>query len=289
MARKPVTKTAPETEVVSQTTAITNWDEELERQAEVAAGMEANSGGGQFFSMKAGVLSFNDMALPGNQMAVVIVDSVLENVFYEGKYDSENPTPPTCFAFGRDDLTIAPHETVTAKGQDQHTNCQGCPMNAWGTADQGRGKACRNTRRLGLLPAGTLDPQTGRFEAFSDVEQFATGPIGFMKLPVTSVKGYATFVKQVAGALKRPPHGIFTRIRVIPDTKTQFKVIFEPLGPIPGALMGAVMGRNEETKAVIEFPYSLEQEEKAKPAPKGGRGKPAAAAPKRPPVKGKKY
>ena len=36
----------------TQTTALVKWDEELAKQAEIAAGMEANTGGGQFFSTK---------------------------------------------------------------------------------------------------------------------------------------------------------------------------------------------------------------------------------------------
>ena len=62
-------------------TAITKWEEELAKQADVASAMEANAGGGQFFSLKSGILSWQDAPLPGNQMAVIIVDGILENVF----------------------------------------------------------------------------------------------------------------------------------------------------------------------------------------------------------------
>jgi hypothetical protein len=279
--------------VQSASTELTNWDEELARQAEIAAGMEANTGGGQFFSVKGGILSFNDAALPGNEMAVVILDSILENVFYEGEYDPDNPTPPTCFAFGRDEAEIAPYPAVVERGQAQNEQCTGCPMNAWGTADKGRGKACRNTRRLALIPAGAFDAQ-GRFTPNDDKAHFATSAIGFMKLSVTSVKGYATFVKQVAGALRRPPSGIFTRIKVVPDAKTQFRILFEVLGEVPRELLTPIMKRRDEASATIEQPYSLDVEERPEPAARGRGGK--AAANVRPPVKkagaavkGKKY
>ena len=86
-----------------QTTALVTWDEELARQAEIAASMEASAGGGQFFSTKGGILSWQDSPLSGNQMAVIILDSILENVFYEGHYDPDAPQSPTCFAFSRDE------------------------------------------------------------------------------------------------------------------------------------------------------------------------------------------
>ena len=58
-------------------TAVANWDEELAKQAQVAAAVEANTGSGQFFSVRGGILQFDGAPLPGNQAAVVIVDSII--------------------------------------------------------------------------------------------------------------------------------------------------------------------------------------------------------------------
>lgn len=272
-----VTKKQP----ASKSTALVKWDEELAKQAEVAAGMEANTGGGQFFSLKSGILSWQDAPLPNNQMAVVILDSILENVFYEGKYDPDTPQGPTCFAFGREEKTLAPHTIVIEAGNAQcgaSGLCDGCEMNEWGSSDVGRGKACRNTRRLAMIPAGTFN-QADKFELIEDEEHFASTAIGFMKLPVTSVKGYASFVKQVAGALRRPPFGIVTKVKVVPDPKSQFKVVFEPIMNLPDELMSAIMQRHEEAKSTIDFPYQPNDEEAAPPPPK--RGSRAAQKPAR--------
>lgn len=267
----------------SKSTALVKWDEELAKQAEIAAGMEANTGGGQFFSTKGGILSWQDAPLPGNQMAVIILDSILENVYYEGRYDPDVPQGPICFAFGRDEKTMRPHQIAIDAGGHQHDQCAGCPMNEFGSAETGRGKACRNTRRLAMIPAGTFS-QAGKFELFEEEEHFASTTIGFMKLPVTSVKGYSSFVKQVAGALRRPPFGIVTKVKVVPDPKTQFKVIFEPIMNIPDELMGNIMQRHEEAKSIIDFPYQPNDEESA-PTKRGSRAgqKPASKA------RGRKY
>lgn len=257
-----------------QTTAVANWEDEMARQAEIAAGMEAHTAAGAFFSVRAGQLSFDGAPIPGNQMAVVIIDAILENVFYEGAYDADNPAPPTCFALGRDDAEMAPHETVVEAGQAQNETCRGCANNEWGSAERGRGKACRNTRRLALIPAGTIDVSNGRFSPFVDADHFETAAIGYLKVPVTSVKAYATYVKQVAGALRRPPHGVFTRVRVVPDASTQLKVLFEPLDAVPPGIIPVLMKRHEEAKAVIGFPYQLsyDQPETERPAPSRSRG-----------------
>lgn len=265
-------------------TAVAKWDEELARQAEVAAKQEESTASGQFFSLRGGVLTFNDAPLPNNEVAVVILDHLLENVYYEGAYDPDDPSGPTCFAFGRSDDEMTPHQKVIDADQFQADACKDCPNNEWGSAETGRGKACRNTRRLALIPAGNFNSKTGEFEEFDDPEHYESAAIAFMKLPVTSVKGYAAFVKQIASALKRPPHGVFTKIKVVPDASTQFKVTFEALGQVPNELLGAIMPRHEEAQGVIEFPYELdsEREEPKKPThgkkaptkkPARGRGK----------------
>jgi len=249
---------------------LANWDEQLAREAEAAAKLEANAGGGgQFFGLRSGVLTWQDAPMPNNEMAVIIVDYVLENVYYEGAYNPDVPQPPTCFAFGRDEKELEPHVIVRDAGQAQSNDgCRTCEHNEFGSAERGKGKACRNTRRLALLPAGSFDRQ-GRFEPISDVEHYETSQIGYMKLPVTSIKGFAGFVKQVSGSLLRPPHGIITKVRVVPDAKTQFKVLFEAIDKVPNALMGAVMKRREEIAQEIEFPYPLELDA---PPPKQARG-----------------
>lgn len=272
--------TAKKSAAKKPSTALATWDEQLAAQAEVAAGMEESTASGQFFSMKSGILSWNDAPLPGNQMAVVILDSILENVFYEGAYDPDVPQGPMCFAFGRDDKTLAPHQIVVEAGNQQcgaSGLCDGCDMNEFGSAETGRGKACRNTRRLAMIPAGYFDVN-GKFVMQEDEEHYKSSAVGFMKLPVTSVKGYAAFVKQITGALKRPPHGIITKVHVVPDPKSQFKVVFEPIMKMPDNLMEAVMGRHEEAVAVIDFPYTPNEEE-VKAPPKRAKASNKAARP----------
>lgn len=261
------------------TTAVVKWADELAKQAVVAAAVEESTSTGAFFSLKSGILSFGGNPVPNNEMAVVVVDSVLENVFYGSEYDPDNIESPICFAFGRDEKTIEPHKIVVEAGNSEagaSGQCAGCPNNEWGSADRGRGKACANKRRVAMIPAGTIEG--GKFKAFTKPEQFETSAIAFMKLPVTSVKGYATYVKQIAAGLKRPPHGIFTKVSVRPDPQSQFKVVFEPLAEVPDELMGAVMARHKEAVATIETPYSVPSDEpKAAPAGRGAKAPKDAA------------
>jgi hypothetical protein len=119
-----------------QTKALTNWEQEMEAQAVAAVGQEqtAGSSGGRFFGMRAGQLTFDDATFPGNQIAVVILDSVFENIYYEGTFDPESKNPPTCYAFGRDAETMGPPKEVDEYDEFERQNdiCKTCWANEWG-------------------------------------------------------------------------------------------------------------------------------------------------------------
>jgi hypothetical protein len=131
---------------------------------------------------------------------------------------------------------------------------------------------------LMMIPAGTFD--NGRFKPFTKEDQFKDSQMAGLKLPVMSVKGFASYVKQAAAALKRPPYGLFTKVSVVPDTQSQFRVNFEVLSEVSDDLMGIIMARREEALAVIETPYAPWQEQEVH-TPKG-RGASAPKAAKNP-------
>jgi len=240
----------------SESTALINWEERLAEEAKIAAEIEKNTGGGRFISTQSGVLSIGKIPLPGNQMTVVMLDCVFENILYVDGYDVDNIRPPSCYALARVDTDLKPMPNVFAAGQQQHEICNGCKQNEWNSADKGKGKACGNKRRIALIPAGTT-LANGVFTPFTSINEFLGSPIVYIRPPVTSVIHYANFVKQVSGVLNRPPHGIFTKISLTPDPKTQFKMNFEVVDKVPVEFMGAVYKRREEAMRDIMFELDL--------------------------------
>ena len=258
------------------TTQVNTWEKELTEQAQAAAEQEKNTVVRQFLSFRGGI-SLNGQQMPNNEVAVIILDGIMENVYYSGRFDKDNPAPPACFAFGRDEQAMQPHEL---SGKPQCEQCKDCPQNAWKSAikedgTQGKGKACRNTRRLALIVAGSF--LNGQFQQVADLEHFESAKIVYAKLPVTSVKAYAGYVKAVASMdLPRPPHAVFTRLRWVPDGKNQFAIQFEALSIVPNNLMQIIMDRHAEAMGEIEFPYQ-QQIEPAVPVQVAGGKKPVAA------------
>jgi hypothetical protein len=255
--------------MVARSKQLTKWDEELAKYAQEAAATEAAAGGsGQYFSLKGGILSWQDEPLPGNQMVVVVLASMFENVWYHGEYDPDVRENPTCFALSNEYADLTPHENVVEAGQAQSLECKSCELNKYGTADKGRGKACRNTRRLGMIPAGTIT-KTGSVSLFKKQEDFTGSAIGYMRLPVTSVRNYGAYVSQLNALLKRPPFAVATKVTVVPDAKTQFAVNFEVVETLGDDFIEGVMAKREEAEAGIAIPYEVgeaETEEKPKPA-----------------------
>jgi hypothetical protein len=248
-----------------KTTAMAQWDRELAELANEAADQEAGTGGGSFFSLRGGQLTFDGAPVPGNEMAVVVLDSVMENVYFEGDFDPDNPAGPKCYAYAREESALKPHEAVKSPQSEQ---CSDCPHNQWGTADRGRGKACKNRRRLGVLSGGTIT--RGDVELEEDPDHFARAELGILPLPPTSLNSWGAYVKSLA-VTKRPPLAVYTRVSVVADPKTQFKVQFELIQTVPNEIVAVLLKRNKELRETngLDFPYP-EREEVSAPAPKKG-------------------
>lgn len=272
MATKPSTTKAP-------TTQMNTWEAEMAKAATVAAKAESKSIDRPFISMGSGKMSLggSDFPLDGNghpHAAVIVLDQIHANLYYAGPYDANNPTSPDCYAYGAVDEVgdvigvdtwdsrgeLAPHKSCPNR---QHTDCATCPWNQFGSAPQGKGKACQNTRRVGLIPAGTF--VDGRFQAYTKVDQIENAQVAWVKLPTMSVKGFSTFITTVANALSMPTWGIFAELIRVPDAKAQYVANWQALGKIPNALMEAVYKRFKEVREDIAFPFAPKSE--AAPAP----------------------
>lgn len=243
-------------------TSLAKWDEELARRANIQKGMEKNTGleGANFISLRGGVMMYKDKPIPGNKLNVIVLDAIMENKYFPNKFDPAAKESPACYAFGRDEDTMAPHKNAEAP---QHSACAGCPLNEWESSDTGRGKACKNGRRLALITEG-------------DLKNIEDAEVAYIAVPVTSVRGWAQYVRSVGEQVNRPTMGVVTELSVVPDQDTQFKLQYKFVGKIEDRAtdfdVEALMQKADEVAGKIDFPYP-------KNAPKSERaGKGAGAA-----------
>jgi hypothetical protein len=254
----------------STSTALTIWEQEMAEAAVAQGSTEVHQGGFKAISLRGGMLAIDDQVVEGNEMRVIILSGIHENQLYAGAYDPDEKSTPICYAFGKFEDDMVPHE---AAPEPQHQNCEECEHNQWGSADKGKGKTCKNVRRLVCITEDALESAAALEDAEARV----------LKLPVMSVKNWTAYVKNVlAEEIKRPSWGVVTSIKLVPDPKSQFRVQFkfEELVNFDEALYTVMKKRAalaEET-SMTAYPVYEPEEKPAKPARKTIPIKRAAAA-----------
>lgn len=210
-------------------------------------------------SLKSGVMNIGGDAVPGNNMDVIIVGGAFRNVLYLGQYDPNNIVNPNCFALADEEEELQAHENVpddavpgdSDKTAREHPRaCTGCMYNEWGSDLRGgRGKQCKQTRRLIVMPANVLDEE-------DPVEAIVKSEMAILDIPVTSVKNYSNLVNSLSATLGLPVWAVITNVLVTPHPKKQFEVTFTPLQPAGGAdIIRALQKRREEAMRLALVPY----------------------------------
>lgn len=247
-----------------------DWEARMRADAEKYEEAEKNVGVGQFMSIRGGVLQFQQTPVPGNKMRAVILHSILANAFYVGEYDPNNPQAPVCYAFAETEEEMAPHADAPDK---QHEDCASCPNNKFGSAEKGRGKACKNGRRLAVIHA----------DALADPAGIKDTTVAILGLPPTSLPSWASYVKSLKGVTGRPIYGVVTEIAVVPDPKNQFKVTFTLVDKITDKkVLGAVYAKHVEQLESLAFPFPANDDSPKrggakKKAPPKNKARPAPA------------
>ncbi len=134
----------------------------------------------------------------GQEIECVVLDFVTHNLFYDRAYDPKNPIPPACFAIGPEPSLLVPSKNSPDVQAD---TCAGCVLNQFNTAlGGGKGKGCKNTRLLALVPLVALD-EPGRDH-----------PIWTLSVPPASLGGFDGYVRTLASKHKTIPIGVVTTI-----------------------------------------------------------------------------
>ena len=246
-------------------TAVANWKSQLAEQAEIAKGMEKSVGSSAFFSIRGGQLTYNDQSVPGNEMIVVVLDYILENKYYTERYDPDNPAIPECFAFGIDEDELQPHEDAVAP---QNEFCKTCDWNKYKSGENGKGKACRNSRRLALMSAGSFKHDGAEPTLNTDADFYESADIVMLGIPPTALRGWAKYVKEVVGLYGVPPLGVFTHVKVQPHATNQVEITFAHIGEVTDEMGAMLMQRQDALRNSGELvqPYIPIEEDDAPPA-----------------------
>lgn len=190
-AKSAAPKAGPGTAVALKKSSGALVDIQAAMKAELAAlGDRIQPAGGDKINLKGKEFSLPDGS-KCDVLDVVIVDFMAVNNFYEGKYDKDNIVPPTCFAIGQIPTNLVPSDNAPVRQSDA---CSSCPMNQFGS--EGNGKACKNQRRLAVLPP----------DADADT------PLWIIDVSPTGLKSFDGYVRSASSKFGVTPIGLITQI-----------------------------------------------------------------------------
>ncbi len=189
-AKKAATPKSREVAVKSSNSLV-SIKEALARDLAALAGKTAPAGGDSIQIGQDKTFKLPDGTKTSGPLQLVIVDFTSSNKFYDGPYDKDNIAPPACFAIGDNPTTLVPSDNSPVKQSD---SCSTCPMNQFGSA--GKGKACKNTRVLAVLPP----------DADEDT------PLWILNVSPTAIKAFDSYVASVARQFQLPPVGVVTEV-----------------------------------------------------------------------------
>lgn len=240
----------PAVPAVSPETGVVSWQDQLAQMAIATA--EAEKPSGNWVSFKGGRLTIGGQSMKDDKVKCIVINSVFENQWYKSKYDPDNPASPSCYAIADLEDDLKPHPDSEAP---QSPTCAECPKNVWGSdPGGGKGKACKNVRRIGLIADNdAANPQSVQ-----------KADVAVAKLPVTSVGNWSTYANQIANVLKLPPLAVITEMSVTPNNKTIFQVDFELVDKInDGPVIQALLTKRKDTMSMMYSGY----DKNAAPAP----------------------
>lgn len=238
-------------------TAIVKWDEKFSKYAKEAKEQLKNIGaGGVSVKFGRGTIEVAGASMLGGKLECVIVGSCALNAWYAEAFDADNPAPPDCYAFSviNDDPDMKPHEQAA---QPQSDLCSTCTKNEYGTALVGKGKACGNNIRLGILTGKDVE----------DAATISTAELAIAKVSPTNLKNYKGYVEAIEQAHGRPTWAVITEITSHNDNKTQIRLEFKFVELIEDdEVLEALEKRFLNIQDQLQTPFAAATERPAKKA-----------------------
>jgi len=229
----------------------------------------SGGGGGNRISIKGGkfrlMVGGEQVSIAkGNEINIVVVNAAaVSRTYYEGTYDPNNATAPSCWSAD----TRVPSPDVPAD-QRKSARCADCPMNVKGSG-QGDSRACRFNQRLAITLEGKPD----------DVYQLqlpATSIFGEAKNGNMGMQAYAKFLD----AHSTPIIAVMTEMYFDENAETP-KLYFKPIRPLDEPELIAAVAAKDSEDAIKAITMTVGQtdgatKKAAPPAPKAPAPKPAA-------------
>lgn len=237
--------------------ALVNFKEKMKEKAKEVLAVEVPRV--NRIGFKSGHMYIDNQAV-GTSLLCYILANRRVNSWFPRAYNpnqSEAEAPHCWSVFRKEDEAFAtPDKRCLAP---QAPSCNECTKNAFGSAaNGGKGKACGNRRRISLIPAGT-EKAPGQYELFT-ADQIARMATYTAQLPPTSDKNFTTYARLCANTNVYGYVGVVTKLSLVPDSKSFFKVVFEKVSDIGSEeVLEEVYKKMELAEQDIDYGFEIAQ------------------------------
>jgi hypothetical protein len=227
-------------------TEVTSWQDRLAKDAVAIQDAYKSPIGNLSFSSSG--MFYEGVPVVGGTLDVVVLAACFANLWYKDVYDPDVRKNPDCYSLAEERVGMRPDPTSV---EAQSAECATCGMLKFGTDPvRHRAKWCKEKMRLIMLPASRV----------TSPEQVVKGELAQCTLPVMSVANWIKYAQIIGGGI----WVVSTRLRWVPDKKTQFKIEFSLVDKITDdSVKSAIAGRIDAAKAHIMAPYPVAEEEEA--------------------------
>lgn len=200
----------PTTTQSSNSSALIALQAEIQRDLERFRDLMPQTQSSRVKVLQSKQFEFPGGKVDGQPFDAVVLDWRWVNNYYASAYNPTDKAPPLCWAVGPEPgkLIPSPHGS-----QVQADACSKCRMNEFGS--KGRGKACRNTLRIALVPPGANAETTP----------------WILTVSPTGVKWFVTYANLLAKSERLPIH-MLTKIGF--DSRESYPTVrFQAAGENP--------------------------------------------------------
>jgi hypothetical protein len=226
---------------------VSNWREKaaasIAKSKEVAAKLPQSSG--NRLSFKGGAITLAGNRLD-NPLPLVILSYGYERTYYSAMYQPDVYASPDCYSL--DGVKPAGNAAVP-----QSERCAICRLNEFGTAQNGKGKACKEGAVFAAIHADALEsPERVR------AAQIITGAPS-----VLNSKGFRSYVDALLP--NGPIWGVVTMLTNEVDPRTQYALSYQAtVFEQDDATMDAIASRLDEAERELSKGYTVPEEQPAK-------------------------
>lgn len=216
----------------AQRQAVAEYREQLRQELATLHTRIAPPAGNRI-SLKGRVFTMPDGSTHPGPIAAVILDWRAHNQFWPAPYDPNRLEDPICWSVSRtyDDLAPSPDAP-----ERQAERCNNCPKNVFGSAPNGKARACRNSRRLAIVPP----------DATPDTEPM------ILSASPTAISAFESYVIGLAASEGKMPVEVVTLITFKPDAEYPTLVFGKPK-PLTDKQLAVMMKLREKAQPGLDL------------------------------------